>query len=88
MKGNDCADKLKQQSDLIYKCDVEKNGSAVARSTQPSGERNTLVVWDQIRRTEEEPMEMGTMDNTLLHDHDARTEGLIRAGEEPSRIGA
>ncbi len=24
---------------------------------------------NQIRRTEEEPMEMGTIDNTLLQDH-------------------
>jgi hypothetical protein len=47
-----------------------------------------LDVWNQIRRTEEEPMEMGTMDNTLLPDHGAETEGLVRAVGKLSRIGA
>jgi hypothetical protein len=45
-------------------------------------------VWNQIRRTEEDPMEMGTMENTLLPDHGAETEGLVRAAEKLSRIGA
>ena len=77
-----------QQSDLTFNCDVEKIGSAVARPTQPSGERNTLDVWNQIRRTEEELMEMGTMDNTLLQGHGPGTEGRGRAGETLSRIDA
>ena len=47
-----------------------------------------LEVWDQIRRTEEEPMEMGTMDNRLLQDHSTGTEGLGRAVERLSKIGA
>ena len=87
MKSNVCTDKLKQHSDLIYKCDVEKNGSAVARSTEPSGERNIVEVWDQIRRTEKDLMEMGTMDNTLPQDHGAGTEGLVRTAETLSGIG-
>jgi hypothetical protein len=68
--------------------DVEKKGPASARPTQPSGERNTLEVWDQIRRTEEELMEMGTMDNTLLQDHGTGTKGRIRAVETLSTISA
>jgi hypothetical protein len=47
-----------------------------------------LEVWDQIRRTEEEPMEMGTRDNTLLLDLGAGTERLVRAVETLSRTGA
>ena len=33
-------------------------------------------------------MEMGTMDNTLLQDQGAEAEGLVRALETLSRIGA
>jgi hypothetical protein len=33
-------------------------------------------------------MEIGTMDNTLLSDHGAGTEELVRAVEKLSRIGA
>lgn len=40
-----------------------------------------LDVWNQIRRTEEESMEMGTMDNTLLPDEYAVTKGLVSAVE-------
>ena len=67
-----------------------ENGSTAARPTQPSGEQNTitLAVWDQIRRTEEELMEMGTMDNTLLQNHGAGIKGRVRAVEKLSRIGA
>jgi hypothetical protein len=68
--------------------DVEKNGSTTARLTQPSGEGNTLEMWVQIRRTEEELMEMGTMDNTLLQDEYAVTKGLVSAVETLIRTGA
>jgi len=33
-------------------------------------------------------METGTMDNTLLSDHSAGGEGLVRAVEKLSKIGA
>ena len=89
MNSNTYTHKLEEQSDLTFKCVVEENGSASARPTLPSDKRNTLLdVWNQIRRTEEEPMEMGTMDNTLLQDQGAEAEGLVRALETLSRIGA
>lgn len=47
-----------------------------------------LEVWDQIRRTEEEPMEMGTIDNPLLQDHGPGTEGPVSAAEKLSGTGA
>ncbi len=49
---------------------------------------NELAVWDQILRTEEEPMEKETMDNTLLQDHGVGTEGLLSATATLSRMGA
>lgn len=33
-------------------------------------------------------MEIGTMDNRLLSDHGAETEGLLRAADKLNRIGA
>lgn len=36
-----------------------------------------LEAWYQIRRTEEEAMEMGTIDKTLLHDHGARMGAVV-----------
>lgn len=36
-----------------------------------------LKVWNQIRRTEEEPMEIGTMEHALLQDHCIQTEGTV-----------
>jgi hypothetical protein len=45
------------------------------------------VVRDKIRRTEEELMEMGTMDNALLQGHSPGAEGRGRAREKRSRIG-
>lgn len=49
---------------------------------------NELAVWDQILRTEEEPMETETMDNTLLQDHGVGAERLLRATATLGRIGA
>ena len=46
-----------------------------------------LDVWNQIRRTEEEPMEMGIRGNTLLRDGTG-TEGRVSAVEKLSKIGA
>ena len=45
-------------------------------------------MWNQIRRTEEDPMEMGTGDNTLLPDEYAVTKGLVSAVETLIRTGA
>jgi hypothetical protein len=89
MNSNTYSHKLEQQSDLTFKCAVEENGSTSARPTLPSGKRNTLLdVWNQIRRTEEDPIEMGTMDNTLLLDQGAVAEGLVSAVEKLTKIGA
>ena len=66
---------------------VEANGSTPAR---PKGRAASTRagVWDQIRRTEEEPMEMGTRDNTLLPDEYAVTKGLVSAVGTLTRTGA
>lgn len=45
-----------------------------------------LEMWDQIRRTEEELMEMGTMEHALLQDHGGGTEGFIRAVEKLNKV--
>jgi len=37
-------------------------------------------VWNQIRRTDEQPMEMGTMENTLLRDQGIGTGLSVRVG--------
>jgi len=37
-----------------------------------------LEVWNQIRRTEEEPMEMGTMEKSLLQVHCGSADGFVR----------
>ena len=47
-----------------------------------------LEVWDQIRRTEEELMEMGTMKNALLQDHCIQTDGTGSTAAGLSKIGA
>jgi hypothetical protein len=48
---------------------------------------NNLEVWDQIRRTEEEAMEMGTMEEALLQNHCVGTEGAVSTAAELSKIG-
>jgi hypothetical protein len=55
----------------------------ISRRSAYSAKRRAkeLDVWNQIRRTEEESMEMGTMDNTLLPDEYAVTKGLVSAVE-------
>ena len=55
---------------------------------QPKRRAKELDVWNQIRRTEEEPMEMGIKDNTPLHDHGAGTEGRVSTVGKLSKIGA
>jgi hypothetical protein len=49
---------------------------------------NELEVSNQIRRTEEESMEMGTMDKTLLREPRVETEGIVRSMKGLSRIVA
>ena len=49
---------------------------------------NELEVWDQIRRTEEELMERGTMEEALLQDHHVEAEGTVSKAAGVSRIGA
>ncbi len=49
-----------------------KKERAIARSTQAAERRaKELTVWNQIRRTEGELMEMGTMEPALLQDDSA-----------------
>lgn len=60
-----------------------------ARSADRAERRaNELEAEDQIRRTEEEPMEMGTMDKTLLREHGVGIEGMVRSMDGLSRIVA
>jgi hypothetical protein len=49
---------------------------------------NQLEGCDQIRRTEEDPMEMGTMDKALLREPCVGTEGRVRSSDGLSRIVA
>ena len=65
-------------------------GKCISRRSAYTAERRAeyTAVWDQIRRTEEELMEMGTMDNTPLQDHGVGTEGLVSTVETLSRTGA
>jgi hypothetical protein len=49
---------------------------------------NKLEVWNQIRRTEEEAMEMGTMEHALLPDHGVETECAMRVVAMLSSIEA
>jgi len=49
---------------------------------------NDLEVEDQIRRTEDEPMEMGTMDHALLREHSIAPQGIARSIGGPSRTVA
>ena len=47
-----------------------KKKRGIARSTQAAERRaKELTVWNQIRRIEEELMEMGTMEHALLTDN-------------------
>lgn len=60
-----------------------------ARSADRAERRaNELEAEDQIRRTEEEPMEMGTMDKALLREHGVGIEGMVRSMDGLSRIVA
>ena len=45
-------------------------------------------LWYQIRRTEEEAMEMGTMEKTLLHDHGVGMGTVLRIATVLTRSGA
>ena len=56
-------------------------------SRKQSGEKE-MEVWNQIRRTEEESMERGTMENALLHEHRVGTERVVRSVEALRRIVA
>ncbi len=56
-------------------------------SRKQSGEKE-MEVWNQIRRTEEESMERGTMENALLHEHRVGTERVVRSVEGLRRIVA
>lgn len=49
-------------------------------SRKQSGEKE-LEVWYQIRRTEEESMERGTMETALLHEHRVWTARDVRSVE-------
>ena len=48
---------------------------------------NEQEVWDQIRRGEEESVEMGAMEHALLLDHCVRMEGAVKTTAELSKIG-
>jgi SOS-response transcriptional repressor LexA len=64
-----------------------KKKRGIARSTQSAARRaKALEVKNQIRRTEEEPMEMGTIERTLLQEHRVVAEGTVRMAAEPSKI--
>ena len=45
-------------------------------------------VWNQIRRTEEVPMEMGTIKQALLQERCVGAEGTVSISAEPSMIVA
>lgn len=60
---------------------------APAQLTELIGERPAPDVWDQIRRTEEELMEMGTMDQALLQDHSVETGETLRVTTGLRTIG-
>lgn len=47
-----------------------------------------LEVWDQIRRTEEDSIEIGAMGDALLQNHGVETEWAMRAVATLSSIGA
>lgn len=49
---------------------------------------NALEVRNQIRRTEGELMEMGTMEDELLQDHSEGADRTGRPAAEPNRIVA
>jgi hypothetical protein len=76
-----------QQSDLHSIAMLRK---WISRRSAYSAKRRAkeLDVWNQIRRTEEEPMEMGTRGNTLLPDEYAVTKGLVSAVRTLTRTGA
>ena len=47
-----------------------------------------LEVWDQIRRTEEEPMEVGTIEHALLLKHRVVAKGTVSMAAEPNKVVA
>ena len=61
----------------------------IARSTQAAERREKeLLVWDQIRRTEEELMEMGAMEHALLQSDSVGVHWTASPAAEPSKIVA
>ena len=64
-----------------------KKKRGIARSTQAAKRQaNELKVWNQIRRTEEEPMEIGTMEHALLQNHRVGATGTVSMAAGLSRI--
>ena len=59
----------------------------IARSTQAAKRQGEeLRVWNQIRRTEEDAMERGTMEDSLLQDHSVEANGTVSTAAGLSRI--
>lgn len=64
-----------------------ENGSTSAQPTEASSEWNTREVRNQIRRTEKEAMEMGTMEWVRFTDHIGWAEGLTGVVAPLTSIG-
>ena len=66
-----------------------KKKRGIVRSTQAAARRaKALETLNQIRRTEEEPMEMGTIEWALLQEPRVGAEGTVSMAAEPSKIVA
>jgi hypothetical protein len=63
---------------------MENNVSPAHLPSQAVSDRNGGV-WNQIRRTEEELMERGTIDNALLREHSVGIAGIVRSGDRTRR---
>ncbi len=67
----------------------EKNTRSTGRSAETAEQRaNVLEVWDQIRRTGEESMERGTIEQTLLQEQCVEAEKTVSTALGLSKIVA